>query len=158
MGLDFPNGIYYFNLEQLSTTLYRLFEKYVDTLELMQNMSSNDKVMLKESFRPLAVQMDFVKDYEQLLEAFNCQIYEIKNKDGNSRFTNDNFLFPIKSYYEFGIFKVNSGKNILAVLDLFCKLLEEYFLECSKDSPIKLALSLAPVKYPYQEHWRFCPC
>jgi len=105
--------------EQMLRTLHRLFEEYVDTHPSMQSVSSNDKAVLKESFRPLAVQMDFVKDYKLLLKAFNDQIYEIKDKDGNSLFTKNTFLFPIESYYEFGIFKVYSGEDILAVLDLF---------------------------------------
>ena len=33
--------------------------------------------------------------------------------------------------------------------------MEEYFPQCLEDSPIKLSLSIAHVKYPYQEHWRF---
>ncbi len=141
--------------EQLLKTLYRLFEEYVDTHVLMRNVSNNYKDELKKSFKPLAVQIDFVKDYKQLLEDFNNQIYELKNKDENSLFIKDTFLFPIERYYEFGIFKVYSGENILAVLDLFCKLLEEYFPECLQDCPIKFSISIAPVKYPYQAHWRF---
>ncbi len=141
--------------EQLLTSLHRLFEEYVDTHQAMQSVSNSDKELLKESFRPLAVQMDFAKDYKLLLKAFNNQIYEIKDNDGNPLFTTDNFLYPVEGYYEFGIFKVYSGEEILAVLDLFSNLLEEYFPECLKDSPIKLSISLAPVKYPYQEHWRF---
>ena len=140
--------------EQLLRTLHRLYEEYVDTHPSMRNVSSNDKTVLKESLRTLAVQMDFVKDYKVLLKDFNNQVY-LKDKDGNSLFTKANFLFPIEGYYEFGIFKVYSGEEILAVLNLFYNLLEKYFPECSKDSPIKLSISLAHVKYPYQEHWRF---
>lgn len=141
--------------EQLSRTLHSLYEEYVDTHPVMQDVSSSDKDELKKSFRPIAVQMDFVKDYKLLIKAFNNQIYEIKDKDGYSLFTKENFFFPIENYYEFGIFKVYSGEEILAVLDLFCNLLEEYFPKSLKDSPIKLSISLAPVKYPYQAHWRF---
>jgi len=141
--------------EQLLSTLHRLYEEYVDTHSLMKSVPEKDKVDLKESFRPLAVQMDFVKDYKLLLKAFNNQIYEIKDNEGNPFFTKENFLFPIEGYYEFGIFKVYSGEDILSVIDLFYNLLEKYFPECLKNSPIKLSISLAPVKYPYQAHWRF---
>ncbi len=143
------------NQEQLLKRLQGLYEKYVDTHISMQSVNSNDKAELKGTFRPLAVQMDFVKDYKLLLQAFNNQIYEIKDEDGNSLFTQENYLFPIEGYHEFGIFKVNSGEDILAVIDLFYNLLKEYFPECLKDSPIKLSLSIAPVKHPYQVHWRF---
>jgi len=141
--------------EQLLKTIYRLYEKYVDTHPATQNVSSNDKKVLKESFRPLAVQMDFVKDYKFLLMALKKRIYEIKNSKGEFIFTKETFLYPIENYYEFGVFKVYSSKDILSVLDLFCNLLEEYFSQCLEDSPIKLSLSIAHIKYPYQEHWRF---
>jgi len=141
--------------EQLLKTIYRLYEKYVETHPAMQNVSSNDKKVLKESFRPLAVQIDFVKDYKLLLMTFKKKIYQIKNSKEQFIFTKESFLYPIENYNEFAIFKVYSSKNVLSVLDLFCNLLKEYFSQCLEDSPIKLSLSIAHVKYPYQEHWRF---
>jgi len=141
--------------EQLLKTIYRLYEEYVDTNQAMQNVSSDDKTILKESFRPLAVQIDFIKDYKLLLMTLKKKIYEIRDNNGEPIFTEEAFLYPIENYYEFGIFKVYSGKDILRFLDLFCNLLEEYFPHCLEDSPIKLSLSIAHVKYPYQEHWRF---
>ena len=141
--------------EQLLSTLHRLYEEYVDTHPSMKSVPEKDKVDLKESFRPLAVQMDFVKDYKSLLKDLNKVIYEIKDKDGNPVFTKENFLYPIDNYLEFGIFKVYSGEEILGVIDLFHSLSEKKFPACLKDSPIRLSLSVAPVKYPYQAHWRF---
>ncbi len=147
--------------DQLLRTICRLYEKYVDTHPKMQTVSSDDRTALKESFRPLAVQIDFVKDYQLFLEALKNKIYEIKDIKEEPIFTEETFLYPVKNYHEFGIFKVYSGRDILDVLDLFCDLLEEYFPQCLEDSqcledfPVKLSLSIAHVKYPYQEHWRF---
>lgn len=141
--------------EQLLRVLHRLYEEYVDAHPAMRNIGSSDKTVLKKSFRPLAVQMNFVKDYKLLLKAFSKKIYEMKYSEGNPIFSKESFLYPIDGYYEFGIFKVYSSEDILAVLNLFHNLLEEYFPECLNDSPIKLSLSVAQVKYPYQEHWRF---
>ena len=141
--------------EQLLKTIYRLYEKYVDSHSAMQNVSTDDKTVLKESFRPLAVQIDFIKDYKLLLMTLKKKIYEIRDNNGKPIFTEETFLYPIENYYEFGIFKVYSGRDILSVLDIFSNLLEEYFPQCLEDSPIKLSLSIAHVKYPYQEHWRF---
>ncbi|MEG8946756.1 hypothetical protein [Rosettibacter firmus] len=143
------------NQEHLLNAIQKLYEDYVDTHPALQSISSKDKMALKESFRPLAVQMDFIKDYKLLLSAFNEQIYRIKDTEGKPLFTKESFLTPIDDYYEFGIFKVYSGKEILAVIDLFYSLMESYFPNCLQDSPIKLSLSIAQVKYPYQEHWRF---
>jgi hypothetical protein len=140
---------------QLLNFINKLFGDYVDTHPTMKKLKIDDKVKIKESFRPLAVQIDFVKDYKLLLKTLNEKIYEIKDDEGSPFFTKETFLYPIDGYHEFGIFKVYSGKEILKVLDLFYTLLEEGFPECLKDSPIKLSLSLAHVKYPYQEHWRF---
>jgi len=140
---------------QLLNTLHRLYEEYVDTHPLMKSVPEEDKADLKKSFRPLAVQMDFVKDYKSLLKDLNKVIYEIKDEAGNPVFTKENLLYPIDNNLEFGIFKVYSGEEILRVIDLFRSLLEKKFPACLKDSPIRLALSVAPVKYPYQAHWRF---
>ncbi|MEO0273245.1 MAG: hypothetical protein ABIM30_09210 [candidate division WOR-3 bacterium] len=141
--------------EDLLNTIQKLYEEYVDTHPAMEKIPNNDKIALKESFRPLAVQMDFIEDYKSLLKAFNEQIYSIEDTDGKPLFTKESFLIPIDDYYEFGIFKVYSGKEILAVLDLFYSLMKNYFPKCLQYSPIKLSLSVAQVKYPYQEHWRF---
>lgn len=141
--------------ELLLKAIHRMFEDYVDNHQKMNGVNSSDKNELKNSFRPLAVQMDFVKDYKLLLKDFNERVYEIKDNEGNPLFTEENFLYPIDGYYEFGIFKVYSGKDILKVLDLFYSLLKDYFPECLKDSPINLSLSIAQVKYPYLQHWRF---
>lgn len=141
--------------EHLLNTIQELYEEYIDSHPAMQNISSNDKTALKESFRPLAVQMDFIEDYKSLLKAFNEQIYQIKDPDGKPFFTKESFLTPIDNYYEFGIFKVYSGKEILAILDLFYSLMKNYFPKCLQSSSIRLSLSVAQVKYPYQEHWRF---
>jgi len=143
------------NQVDLPEILHRLFDKYVDSFTAMLHVRSNDKTILKESFRPLAVQIDFVKDYKSLLQAFKKRVYEIKDDKGDSLFTKETFLYPIDGYDEFGIFKVHSSKTLLKVTDIFTGLLEEYFPECVEDSPIKFALSVAQVKYPYQEHWRF---
>jgi hypothetical protein len=143
------------NQVDLPEILHKLFDKYVDSFTAMLHVRSSDKTILKKSFRPLAVQIDFVKDYKSLLQAFKKRVYEIKDDKGDSLFTKEAFLYPIDGYNEFGIFKVHSNKALLKVIDIFADLLEEYFPECVEDSPIKLALSVAPVKYPYQEHWRF---
>ena len=65
--------------------------------------------------------------------------------------------YPIDDYNEFGIFKVNSGKDFMLVIDAFIYCMEEIFPKCvnTDSSPIRLAISVAPVKHPYLEHWLF---
>lgn len=141
--------------DQLANTIGRLFESYVDNSKVLENVSENDKIELKESFRPLAVQMDFLKDYKLLLQIFKERVYSEKDSKDHLFFTDENFLYPIEGYNEFAIFKVNSGKAVAKVLSIFTDVLRELFPECLENSPIKLSLSIANVKYPYQEHWRF---
>jgi len=140
---------------ELLNTLKKLFSNYVDKSDKMENVPVKDKKELKEAFRPLAVQMDFIKDYKTFLKDFKKQIYKIKGKDKKPLFTKESFIYPIKNYIEFAIFQVEVGKQILAAVDLFYRLLGEYFPECENCSPIKLSISLAPIKYPYKDHWRF---
>lgn len=143
--------------DRLRKMLLELFEEYVDNSPLMNNVISADKTELKNSFRPLAVQMDFVKDYKTLLNDFKEKIYTIKDETENPTFTRDAFLYPIDGYNEFGIFKATTGKSLLAVINTFTDCLEHIFPKCltRNNFPIRLAISIAPVKYPYQEHWRF---
>jgi len=144
------------NQNQLGKMLLNLFDEYIDTSQTLKNITNDDKTELKNSFRPLAVQMDFVKDYKKLLSNFKEKIYSMKNETGASAFAKETFLYPIEGYDEFGIFKVNSGQDILSVISTFIDCLEEIFPKCfSGASPIQLAISVAPVKYPYQEHWHF---
>lgn len=141
--------------DQLANSIIRLFESYVDNSIVLEEVSENDKKELKESFRPLAVQMDFLKNYKSLLQIFKNRIYNGKDGKNTSSFTDENFLYPIEGYNEFAIFKVNSGEAVTNVVGIFAEVLRELFPECLEDTPIKLSLSIANVKYPYQEHWRF---
>lgn len=104
--------------DQLVNAIHRLFGEYVDNSEVLTEVSEEDKYELKESFRPLAVQMDFVKDYKTLLQAFRERIYE-KDNEENSLFTKENFVYPIEGYDEFAIFKVDAGKAVTEVLNKF---------------------------------------
>ncbi|MFW9997590.1 MAG: hypothetical protein ACFFD4_36455 [Candidatus Odinarchaeota archaeon] len=141
--------------KQLDETIERLFTGYVRDHLLFKVVSGNDKEELINSFRDLAVKADFVKDYKQLLKCFSEQIHHLKDGNDKPIFTGETFLFPISDYREFGIFQFFSGEELLAVLDLFAGLVNEYFPGCVDDSPVKLSISLAHVKYPYQAHWRF---
>lgn len=143
--------------DRLKEMLLELFADYVDNSPLMNNVASTDKTELKNSFRPLAVQMDFVKDYKALLNEFKEKIYSIKDETGNPTFSQKTLLYPIDDYNEFGIFKAPSGKSILAVINTFTDCIRQIFPKCLDISnlPIRLAISIASVKYPYQEHWRF---
>ncbi len=99
----------------------------------------------KDEFRPLALQVDFNKDYKEMLKEFWKELGRI-----------DVIKKPIVEYDELGVFRY-SPELTKMIIERFLNLFERYFPDCDSDddSPISLSLSIASVKYPIREHWRF---
>lgn len=130
-----------FSLEQskLEVWLQDAFEKYIERCDFKQ------ADLLKDEFRPLALQVDFNRDYKEMLRKFWG---ELNGVEGIKK--------PIAEYDELGVFKYSP---ILAkkVIEHFLSLFDQYFPDCVGDdkSPVSLSLSVANIKYPIREHWRF---
>jgi len=130
-----------FSLEQskLEAWLQDAFEEYIERCDFKQ------ADLLKDEFRPLALQVDFNRDYKEMLRKFWG---ELNGVEGIKK--------PIAEYDELGVFKYSP---ILAtkVIEHFLSLFDQYFPDCAGDdkSPVSLSLSIASVKYPIREHWRF---
>jgi len=136
-----------FSLDQnkLEKWLDNAFGEYVDSFNFKQ------ADILKEEFRALALQVDFNKDYKEMLKEF----WERLSKKLSDEEKND-IKLPIKEYYELGVFKY-SPQLAQKVIEIFLDVLDEYFPDCisNENSPISLSLSVANIKYPIREHWRF---
>ncbi|PLV59910.1 hypothetical protein [Thermotoga sp. KOL6] len=130
-----------FSLDQnkLEKWLQKAFGEYVDSYNFRQGN------VLKDEFRPLALQVDFNKDYKEMLKKF------WENFDGI-----EDVKKPIAEYDELGVFKY-SPELTKRVIENFLNLFEQYFPDCASDekSLISLSLSIANIKYPIREHWRF---
>ncbi|MBZ4651056.1 hypothetical protein [Thermosipho sp. (in: thermotogales)] len=130
-----------FSLDQnkLEDWLHKAFEEYVDSY----NFSKAS--VLKEEFRPLALQVDFNKDYKEMLKEFWKEFSRV-----------DDIKKPIAEYDELGVFKY-SPELTKMVIEKFLNLFEQYFPDCITDekSPISLSLSIANIKYPIRDHWRY---
>ncbi|WP_461863052.1 hypothetical protein [Thermococcus sp.] len=130
-----------FSLDQnkLETWLQNAFEEYIDSYNFRQ---AN---VLKDEFRPLALQVDFNKDYKEMLKEFWKEFSRVED-----------IKKPIAEYDELGVFKY-SPELTKMVIEKFLNLFEQYFPDCSSDerSPISLSLSIASIKYPIRKHWRF---
>ncbi|AZR74026.1 hypothetical protein BBF96_11850 [Anoxybacter fermentans] len=99
----------------------------------------------QENFRPLALQMDFINDYKELLKEF----WE--------KFGDENDIKrPISDYNELGVFKF-TPELLRKVIDSYIDLFDKYFPDCIGDQtcPISFSLSISNIKYPIREHWRY---
>jgi len=96
-------------------------------------------------FRPLAPQIDFNKDYEEMLKEF---WKKFEDRDDIKR--------PISDYNELGVFKY-SPELTKEVIRAYLEVFNKYFpdVKGDKNCPISLSLSIANIKYPIREHWRF---
>jgi len=126
-----------FSLDQkkLEDWLQNAFGGYVDSFNFNQ----------ADEFRPLALQVDFNKDYKEMLKEFWKEFDRIED-----------IKKPIAKYDELGVFKY-SPELTKMVIEKFLELFEQYFMDCASDnsSPISLSLSIANIKYPIREHWGF---
>lgn len=99
----------------------------------------------EEEFRPLALQIDFNNDYNALVKAFWVAFQDTEDMQ-----------MPLKEYHELGVFKY-SPKLIRDVIETYRKVCAEFFPDCAADdqSPISLSLSIANIKYPIRDHWKY---
>lgn len=142
--------------ELLLQCLRRLFEEYVDNGPGMQQVQANDRQLLKEGFRPLAAQMEFVKQYQEFLEEFQVLLWRKSGERERPHIVEqDAVLYPVEAYRELLVIRLDQSEALGLVLDAYYSLLEQYFPECLIDCPIRLSASMSNIKYPYQEHWRF---
>jgi hypothetical protein len=120
----------------------------IKKLEREKKSLENEKDELeksKDELRTLALQVDFNKDYKKMLKEFWKEFEEVED-----------IKKPIRDYDELGVFKF-SPDLAKKVIDKFLVLSDEYFPDCASDenSPISLSLSVANIKYPIRDHWRF---
>lgn len=143
--------------ELLLQCLQRLFDEYVDNGPGMANISSEIRGELKNNFRPLASQMEFIHQYNEFLEEFQNILTGVKlykqNKSLNIQ--QDAITYPIQAYKELAVVRIDRNETLGLILDVFNFLLKKRFPECLIDCPIQLSASFANLKYPYQNHWRF---
>lgn len=131
----------------LLTCLKRLFNDYVDHGPGMDQVSQEDRRALKDNFRPLAAQMEFVRHYKEFLKAFRSELSDLIEPNA--------LIYPIHEYDELAVVRIDQKEILGQIMDAFYALLQQRFPACLPDCPIRLSLSLSNVKYPYGEHWRF---
>jgi len=121
--------------EKLLIWLENAFARYI---------GDPDKKSLDE-FRPIALQMDFNADYREMLQRFWQHFGSRKEMKQ-----------PIDKYPELGVFKYSS-ERIQEVIEHYEALFAAPFPDCAsgKDAPINLTVSIANIKYPIRDHWKY---
>lgn len=130
-----------FSLDQskVETWLQNAFGGYLG------NYNFKQADMLKEEFRPLALQVDFNNDYKEMLKDFWNEFKEYQD-----------IKKPIAYYDELGVFKY-SPELVKILIENYINLFEQYFPDCASEekTPISLSLNITNIKYPIREHWRY---
>lgn len=140
----------------LLSCLHRLFEKYVDAGPGMDRVSDSEKEDMKKGFRPLAAQMEFIREYDEFLQDFGESLDNLEGSDGALLLKpGENLLFPSSGYPELAVVRLDRYEILKRILDVFVERLRARFPECLEDCPIRLSVSMGSPKYPYHEHWRF---
>lgn len=155
---EFPSAWLKVSLDQklLLSCLGRLFEAYVDAESGIDRLNTSEKHALKDGFRPLAAQMEFVREYVEFLEEFKRALENLTGSNGSLLLkSGETLLFPIPGYLELTVVRLDRPETLGAALDAFVQSLRARFPECLEDCPIRLSVSMANLKYPYHEHWRF---
>lgn len=125
------------NTKKLEQWLVGEFERYVSDL--------NDPNLVGE-FRPLACAIDFVNDYNRLITEFWAALAT----------ENINPIRPIEGYDEIGVCRY-SGDAVRILIKSYLDVYSRIFPDCTgdDDAPISLSLSVANIKFPVREHWRY---
>jgi len=141
------------DLGTLGRIVRGLFEYYVDRGPLAP-LDQALRAQAKENLRTFALLADFTNDYRALLDEFFAWVQSDKGKawfpESHVEGLGDKVAF--KDLY---VLRVEEGAAIDQVIRQFQKLLEKYFPQCVDTAPVRLAISVSNVKYPYDEHWRF---
>ncbi len=139
--------------ETLGRIVRDLFEQYVDQGPLAA-LDEALRAQVKENLRTFALLADFTNDYRALLDEFFAWL---KQDEGGGWFPKSHVESledgaPFKDLY---VLRVEKGAAIGRVIERFQELLTKYFPKCADAAPVRLAISVSNVKYPYNEHWRF---
>jgi len=135
----------------LTLQLPSLFEYYVK--ESLPGVNPDEAHRFVEAFRPLAAETDFIRDYQAFVQEFQSQL--CAQLKGLPTETAIPWSYVLRGYPELTVLPIVSNREFLIACETFIRNLHTFFPRCCGDSPITLALSLSPGKYPYQEHWRF---
>jgi len=134
-------------IKKLEEELEKLENKKNTLHEDLTDLNNKVNILLEE-FRSLALIVDFVEDYKQMLKRY----YEKLKEQGLL----DLDRLPIRDYYELNVVKFDKEK-LIQIVNTFVEIFDEIFpdVEKNEDSPVKISLFVGTTKYPLRDIWRF---
>ncbi len=140
--------------EAANRVIRRLFDGFVDQLVERFQGSFALAEDLKLNFRSIAVLADLTKAYQAFLARF-AQGLRKPHDGGTPLFLDEDVEEIAGRFKDFYIVRLMASEEIGGIVRLFGDLLREHFPACVEDTPIRLAISVAPIKFPFFEHWRY---
>ena len=132
-----------------------LFEEFIDGLvrdkpETPKQWASDAKAGL----RPVALLADFTEDYRRFTQRFAALLRQ--PGDGGRGIDSRDIVELTHDLKDFYIIRLYRASDAVQIVEAFERSLREFFPKALESSPVRLSLSVANVKHPFFEHWRFC--
>jgi hypothetical protein len=137
------------NYEWVSFYIRLLFEEFVEQLVAA---SAKPSIAIAEeintNLRPIVLLADFTQDYQAFLASFYDALLE-------AGFSKERIQVISTDFKDLYVIKLRRGAEALNIVDIFSGLLLDFFPRCQKDSPVRLSMGIAPIKFPFFNHWRY---
>ncbi len=131
-----------------------LFEQFVDEMGTRHNLPQIVVADAKASLRPTALLADFTQAYR----AFTQRFHELlRAGDEHWRGFGEREIVELTGEVrEFCIVRLNRVSDAAHILSAYRAALQECFPRTLEECPVRISMSIAALKHPFFEHWRFC--
>jgi len=131
-----------------------LFEQFLDELKLRHSISQVAVEDAKSSLRPVALLADFTRAYREFTQRFHELLRA--GREAWRGFSEGDIVELTRAYREFCIVRLGRASDVSHLLDAYRTALGECFPHALEESAVRISVSVAAVKHPFFEHWRFC--
>ncbi len=107
----------------------------------------------KASLRPVALLADFTADYQRMTRRFTALLRN--PEDGSRGFASQDIVELTHEFQDFYIVRLYHASDAAQIIESFRRSLGEFFSNALEECPVRISISIANVKHPFFEHWRF---
>ena len=131
-----------------------LFEEFLEELRARHNLAPAAVADAKASFRPVALLADFTRAYRAFTQRFHALLRA--ERDRWRGFGERDIVELTRAEREFCIVRLERASDAEHILRAYRTALQECFPRALQESPVRISISLAAIKHPFFDHWRFC--